>query len=84
MPAMSIQSKSLGVAAIKNPVVSAHDLRPAITSVQSPVVDDEIGMASHPTCSSSLLVAAIASPLRITIMSLPFNIVVSFFRFLVM
>lgn len=75
MPTMSIPSKNLTWFAIKNPVVSDHDLRPAITSVQSPAVAEEIGMDSHPTCNSSLLVAAIASPLRITIMSLPFNII---------
>jgi hypothetical protein len=68
--------------AMRNPTVIAHDLRPAMAAVHDPSLGELMGMTSHPTCISSLFVAAMACPFFSIIISLPFIMTLSFFKFL--
>jgi hypothetical protein len=72
LPTISIESNTFDMLATRNPTVIAHDLRPAMAAVHAPSLGELMGMVSHPTCISSLLVAAMACPSFNMIISFPF------------
>jgi hypothetical protein len=72
VPTISTEEYICGVPDTRNPTVIAHDLRPAMAAFQSPLLGELMGMVSHPTCISSLLVPQMATPFTNIIISFPF------------